>query len=191
MNYSFCTAVGVVESFDIEIQTDTKVPVAEISVFSRETDSWDLSVYVAILEDVDQKKAQSLTKGDIVFFTGKPTMLNGQNVVFSNSFIILKKNKLDLPIELCKISSLEYARLENVAAVSGRVSAVYPSFINLMVKRDGFHMRGELTSNDYVKIIPINATHVKEGDFVVCIGCLDNEGIRGTVAVIENTVNEK
>lgn len=186
MNYSFCTAVGVVESFDIEIQTDTKVPVAEVSVFSRETDSWDLSVYVAILEDADQKKAQSLTEGDIVFFTGKPSTMDGQNVIFSNSFIILKKNKMNLPIELCKVSSLEYARLENVAAVSGKVSAVYDSSINLMVKRSGFHMRGEITDNDYVKVKAINTVHVKEGDFIVCLGQMDNDGVKGMVAVIED-----
>ena len=82
MNYNFCTAVGVVESFDIEIQTDTKVPVAEVSIFSRETDSWALKVLVAIVEDVDQKKAQNLSKGDIVFFTGKPTVMTATTLFY-------------------------------------------------------------------------------------------------------------
>lgn len=186
MNYNFCTAVGVVESFDIEIQTDTKVPVAEVSIFSRETDSWALKVLVAIVEDVDQKKAQNLSKGDIVFFTGKPTVMDGYNIILSNSFVILKKNKLDLPIEMCKISSLEYANLENVAAVAGKVCALHDSTINLIVKRNNFHMRGELTDNDYVRVTPTNSLSVKEGDFIVCIGQINEVGIEGMVAIIES-----
>ena len=87
---------------------------------------------------------------------------------------------------MCKISSLEYANLENVAAVAGKVCALHDSTINLIVKRNNFHMRGELTDNDYVRVTPTNSLSVKEGDFIVCIGQINEVGIEGMVAIIES-----
>lgn len=185
MNYSYCTAVGVVESFDIEIKTDIKIGIAKISIFSRETDSWDVSAYVAILEDVDQKKAQALSLGDVIFFTGRPTSVDGQSIIFSNNFIILKKNKMNLPMGLCKISALEYARLENIASVSGKVCAVGRDSINLLVKRENYYIRGEITENDYVKVIPTNNIEVNVDDKVICIGKISETGVIGNIGILK------
>lgn len=184
MDYSFCTAVGVVETFDSEIRTDIRIPVAELSVFSRETNSWDLSIYVAIVDDTDQKKAQALSKGDIVFFTGKPTVIDGKNIIYSDSFLILKKNKADLPVELCKLSSLEFARFKNVAAVLGTVCAVNDSFISIIVKREDTYVRGEILEHDITRIRPINNISVKEGDRIICVGKIRGIGIYGMTAVV-------
>lgn len=186
MDYSFCTAVGVVEAFDSEIKTDIRIPVAELSVFSRKTNSWDLSIYVAIVDDADQKKAQGLIQGDIVFFTGKPAVIGGKNIIYSSSFLIIKKNKAELPIELCKISSLEYARLENVAAISGTVCAVTDSSISVIVKREDAYVRGDILEHDISRVRPVNRLPIKEGDSIVCIGTIKDIGIEGTVAIIKS-----
>lgn len=186
MDYSFCTAVGVVESFDSEIRADIRIPVAQLSVFSRETNLWDLSIYVAIMDDADQRKAQGLSTGDIVFFTGKPVVVENRNIIYSDSFVILKKNKAGLPIELCKLSSLEYVKFKNVAAVAGTVCSISDSFVSVMVRREDSYIRGSIREHDIARIRPVNKVDIAEGDTVVCVGSIKGIGIDGMTAVVNN-----
>lgn len=189
MNYSFCTAVGVVESFNIEIQTDIKIPVAEVSIYSKENREWNAPVCVAIVDDSDKKKAQSLNEGDIIFFTGRPTCMEGNMMIFATSFIILKKNKIEMPLPLCKVSALEYMRLDNVSAISGKVCSVSEkdSSMSIIVKGDMTGDRGCFFEHEIVRVIPTNDEKVEEGDDIVCIGKIKNNGIEGTVAILKST----
>lgn len=129
------------------------------------------------------RKCKGLKEGDIMLIYG----ILGYDlyygyVLHATSFVMLSKNKQNIPEKFRRPICFEFTDIPNIVILAGNVNNVMDDTINLMIDRKNF-IRGDIWKSD---VIPIPYEDKKidfqEMDNLIFIGNIDDGKLKGQIS---------